>query len=62
MSYLVIEPKDAKETKFIRRLLAKLDIKVFTEDEEDAAFAKAMKQVDFSKRVPLSDVKKQLRK
>jgi len=62
MSYLVIEPKSAKETKFITQLLAKLDVKVFTEDEEDAAFVKAMKQVDFAKRVPLSEVKKQLRK
>lgn len=62
MSYLVIEPKNEKESKFIAQLLAKLNVKVFTEDEEDAAFTHAMKQVDFSQRVSLSEVKKILRK
>ena len=57
MSYLVIEPKDKKEQALVREILLRMNIPVFTEEEEDASFVKAMKQVDFSKRVPIEKVK-----
>ncbi len=61
MSYLIVEARDKQHEKQIQEVLKKMNTNVMTEEEEDAAFVLAMKEVDFSKTVSLSKLRKQLR-
>lgn len=61
MSYVIVETKNKSEVKLIRELMKKMRLTVFTEDEEDKALVKAMKEVDFSKTVSKEKLLKKLR-
>ena len=62
MGYLIVTPRNKKEEKFIQDVLVRMNIAVSTEEQEDEAFGRAMKEVDHSKRVPLEEAKNFLRK
>ena len=62
MGYLIVTPRNKKEEKFIQDVLIRMNIAVSTEEQEDEALARAMKEVNHSKRVPLDEVKNYLRK
>ena len=61
MAYLIVETKSKQEEKLIQDLLKKMNVKVHTEEEEDAGLVRAMREVDFSKTVPLAKLRSRLR-
>ena len=61
MSYVIVETKDKNEMKFLRELMKKMKLNFYTEEEEDKALLKAMKEVDFSKTVSKQKLMKKLR-
>lgn len=61
MSYLIVEPKDKREEQLVEDVLKKMRISVIREADEDKAILNALKEVDFSKTVSISRLRKKLR-
>ena len=61
MSYLIVEPKDKKEQQLVQDMLRKMHVSVINEEDEDKAILKALQEVDFSRTVPVSRLRRKLR-
>ncbi len=68
MSYLIIETKDKNEEKFIQEVLKKMNVKVMTEEEENAKEEAALVKLydkgkrSGNKRYSLETIKADLKK
>jgi len=61
MAYVIVETKNKGELKFLRELMKKMRLNILTEEEEDKALVKAMREVDFSKTVSKEKLMRKLK-